>query len=190
MSLLAVAFAVTIRIYDVYGLSPDQRREAQAAAAEAFAAAGVEPAWIDCGLTAPEPACATPMAPGDLVLRILRHPPDGVHVLGEAVVHRDPARNVVATVYAAAAADRARRVGLPLGLVVGRIAAHELGHLLLGSTRHSREGLMRPSWILDRPYPVDWRFAPDDAAAIARRLRQREPVAEEVSQVAVKSSGQ
>jgi hypothetical protein len=184
MSLLAAALAVTIRVYDVYGLTPDQRHEALAVAAEAFAATGVEPVWIDCGLTIPAPVCALPLAPGELILRILRHPPDGIHVLGEAVVHRDPSRNVVATVYAAAAAERARRVGLPVGLVVGRIAAHEIGHLFLGSTRHSREGLMRPSWILDRPYPVDWAFAPDDAATIARRLRHRQqPVVEPVAQM-------
>ena len=186
MSLLAMAFAVTIRVYDVYGLTPDQYREALAVAAEAFAQAGVQPAWIDCGRAVPAAACATPMAAGELLLRIQRHPPDE-GILGEAVVHRDPALNVVATVYAAAAAERARRAGLPLGLVVGRIAAHELGHLLLGSTRHSREGLMRPSWILDRPYPVDWAFAPDDAAAIARRLRQRPPAAEAVGHVAIKT---
>jgi hypothetical protein len=187
MPLLAALLAVTIRVYDVYGLSPAERHEALAVAAAAFAQAGVEATWVDCSLGAAAPACAQPMTAGELMLRIQRHPPDGLHVLGEAIVHRDPARNIVATVYAASAAERARRLGLPLARVVGRVSAHELGHLLLGSTRHSAEGLMRSTWILDRPQRANWDFAPDDAAAIARRLRQREPAAEVVGQVAIKS---
>jgi hypothetical protein len=40
--------------------------------------------------------------------------------------------------------------------------AHEIGHLLLGSTAHSATGLMREVWTdeeLQRNRPEDWVFA-------------------------------
>jgi hypothetical protein len=138
MSLLAVAFAVTIRVYDVYGLPPDQRLEALAVAGDALQKAGVEAIWVDC-------------APG----------------------HEDPARNVVATVYAAAAAERARRIGLELTVLIGRVAAHEIGHLLIGTRAHSRDGLMRAAWDVGRIRPSDWQFSASDAASIRRRFVER-----------------
>ena len=42
MSMLAAALMVTIRVYDVYGLSPETRQEALALAAETLAHAGVQ----------------------------------------------------------------------------------------------------------------------------------------------------
>ena len=32
------------------------------------------------------------------------------------------------------------------GLTLGVVAAHEIGHLLLGANNHSRRGIMRPHW--------------------------------------------
>ena len=52
------------------------------------------------------------LAEGELVLRIHRHPQDGAHVLGEAMVRVAP--NTIATVYAAAIAERARRTAYAL----------------------------------------------------------------------------
>jgi hypothetical protein len=175
MSLLAVAFAVTIRVYDVYGLPPDQRQAALAVAADALNRAGVEAIWVDCGPKTAAAACREPLAGGELMLRVQRHPADGIHVLGDAVVHDDPALNIVATVYAAAVAERARRNGLDLTTLVGRVAAHEIGHLLIGTSRHSDDGLMRAGWDVARPRPADWQFTAADAAAIRRYfLRQHD----------------
>jgi hypothetical protein len=40
--------------------------------------------------------------------------------------------------------DRDWHVGL--ARVLGHVMAHELGHLLLGSNAHSRQGIMCPNW--------------------------------------------
>lgn len=174
MSAFLAALAVTIRVYDVYGLPPEQRQEAMAVAIATLEAAGVQAAMLDCSPRRPAAICLTPPAPGDLILRFGRHPRDGDGVLGEAVVHPDPEQCTLATVYTAAVADRARRLGVPVGTLVGRVAAHEIGHLLLGSSAHTRDGLMRGAWDVGRRQAADWRFSREDAAAIRLRLTRRD----------------
>jgi hypothetical protein len=180
MSAFLAALAVTIRIYDVYGLPPEQHQEAIAVATATLEEAGVQAAILDCSPRRPAAACVEPLAPGELILRVLRHPPEGLHVLGDALVH-DPGESTLATVYASAVTERARRLGLPIGLLVGRVAAHEIGHLLLGSRTHTRDGLMRGSWDIQRRQPADWRFTRDDAATIRLRLTQREEAIAELT---------
>jgi hypothetical protein len=49
--------------------------------------------------------------------------------------------------------------------------AHEIGHLLLGTSKHSKEGLMRALWSHDElrgAKPTHWGFS----AAEAARMRE------------------
>lgn len=169
---LAVELSVTVRVYDLYGLPPETRQEALALTADALGRAGIQAVIVDCGARPALEACRVGLGEGELVLRIHRHPKDGAHVLGDAIV-RASGPSTVATVYAAAIAERARRTGARLATIVGRVAAHELGHLLLGSNAHATRGLMRPSWDLARLHRGDWDFTVEDAAIIRSRLQQR-----------------
>ena len=171
MSMLAAALMVTIRVYDIYGLSPEARQEALAVAAQTLEHAGVQAAIVDCSGVAAATPCKTGVAEGELILRIHRHPKDGLHVLGEAYVHGESGPNTVATVYAAAIAQRARRDGTSLATLVGRVSAHEIGHLLLGTNAHASHGLMQASWDVARIARGDWEFTVEDAAKIRRRLQ-------------------
>ena len=175
MSMLAAALMVTIRVYDIYGLSPEIRQEALALAAQTLERAGVQSAIVDCSGVAPATPCKTAVADGEIVLRILRHPKDGVHVLGDAIVQGESGPNTMATVYAAAIAERSRRDGTSLATLVGRVSAHEIGHLLLGTNIHAAHGLMRASWDVTRIGRGDWDFTLEDAATMRRRLEPREP---------------
>ena len=174
MSMLVAALVVTIRVYDLYGLSPDLRQEALALAARTLAHAGVQAIIVDCSSRLAATPCKTGLADGELILRIHRYPKDGAHVLGEAIVRGASGPNTVATVYAAAIAERARRDGTSLATIVGRVSAHEIGHLLLGTNAHATHGLMRPSWELQRIDRGDWDFTVEDAAAIRGRLQPHE----------------
>jgi hypothetical protein len=49
-------------------------------------------------------------------------------------------------------------------LVIGTVAAHEIGHLLLGDHSHSSEGMMRASWTAD-----DWRRASSGSLLFSQR---------------------
>lgn len=58
--------------------------------------------------------------------------------------------------------------------LLGQAIAHELGHYLLGSSSHSRRGLMRASLggnDLLRSAPDAFRLEPEQAAAVTARLR-------------------
>ena len=177
MSMLAAALVVTIRVYDIYGLSPETRREALAMTAEVLEHAGVQAVIVDCSAGAFATPCRTSVAEGEIILRIHRHPKDGAHVLGDAIVRGDAGPSTVATVYAAAIADRARRTGTPLATIIGRVSAHEIGHLLLGTSTHASHGLMRPSWQLQRLDRTDLDFTSEDAATIRARLTRRDAAA-------------
>lgn len=173
--MLVAALMVTIRVYDVYGLSPETRQEALALAAETLAHAGVQAIIVDCSVGgAAATPCKTGLADGEIMLRIHRHPKDGAHVLGDAMVRGDAGPNTIATVYAAAIAERSRRTGVRLATIVGRVTAHEIGHLLLGTNAHASHGLMRPSWELQRLDRGDWDFSIEDAATIRRRLQPQD----------------
>jgi len=173
MSLLAAALAVTIRVYDLYGLPADTRQEALAVTTEALAHAGVEAIIVDCSAKTAVAACTLGLGDGEVVLRIHRLPKDGAHTLGDAMVRGENGPSTIATVYATAIAERARRSGGNLATIVGRVAAHELGHLLLGSNVHASHGLMRPTWDLQRVDRGDWDFTDEDAATIRSRLQRR-----------------
>lgn len=49
--------------------------------------------------------------------------------------------------YSVEALDREWHIGL--ARVLGHVMAHELGHLVLGSNAHSRQGIMCPNWHRD-----------------------------------------
>jgi hypothetical protein len=171
MSMLAAALVVTIRVYDLYGMSPETRQEALAVTAEALAHAGVQAIIVDCSAPVAATPCKRALAEGEIVVRILRHPKEGVHVLGEAIVGGQSSSNTMATVYAAAIAERSRRDGTRLATLVGRVTAHEIGHLLLGTNAHAAHGLMQASWNVRRIDRGDWDFTIEDAATIRRRLQ-------------------
>ena len=94
-------------------------------------------------------------------------------MLGEAIVRGDAGPNTIATVYAAAIAERSRRDGTPLATLIGRVSAHEIGHLLLGANNHSLHGLMRPKWDVTRAGADDWLFSRVDADTIRHNLAVR-----------------
>jgi hypothetical protein len=80
---------------------------------------------------------------------------------------------VLASVYAGSAAERSVKTGVPLPTILGRVTAHEIGHLLLGTNSHALAGLMQAAWNLRRPQPSEWRFTDDDAAKMRRRRLAR-----------------
>lgn len=64
---------------------------------------------------------------------------------------------------------------LDQALVLGTVAAHEVGHVLLRLQGHSAEGLMRAAWKAD-----DWKraasghllFSPSERAAVRQRISE------------------
>ena len=114
--------------------------------------------------------CAEPLKPAEVVLRVIDAPAftTSVHpdAFGVSYVVTETDRGWLATVFADRVRDAARRTGASHGALLGRVMAHELGHLLLGSGYHSPAGVMRAHWpdaILTRN-GADWRFSGAEAA--------------------------
>ena len=168
---------VVARVYDTTGLSDSARRRAMTTAGAAMVTASVEVAWVDC--SEPSAPCQTGPAPRDLVVRLVRgrSGADGQRVaLGDALVDSGERTGLLATLYV----DRVQRVAATLGtdedVLLGRAIAHELGHLLIGTSTHARFGLMRGKWTNDelrRDRGADWRFSARDAVLISAKREVR-----------------
>ncbi|MGH9239357.1 MAG: hypothetical protein ACRD3G_15055 [Vicinamibacterales bacterium] len=114
--------------------------------------------------------CAEPLKPAEVVMRVLDAPAftTSVHpdAFGVSYVVQDTDRGWLATVFADRVRDAAARAGASHGALLGRVMAHELGHLLLGSGYHGSAGVMRAHWpdaILTRN-GAEWRFSGAEAA--------------------------
>jgi hypothetical protein len=175
MSMLAAAAAaltITVRVYDLYGLPPDHRAKALAHAAETLAQANVTANWIDCARDehgVVPPPCLDVLRPGELVVRIMDRTKRGNHILGTAIV-QEGGPNVICSIYAESVAERSMKSGVPNVTLLGRVTAHEIGHLLLGTNSHAPSGIMRASWNLKVPHPIEWQFTSADAAKIRSRM--------------------
>jgi hypothetical protein len=168
---LTANMRVAVHVYDQVGdLSSDDQRIALDVAREVFSTAAVDVAWTMC-----EPGmCLTPSAEA-LKLRLVRSPDRGESnssVLGQALIDSRTHSGVLATIFV----DRTGRLAHDLGIdhrtLLGRAIAHELGHLLLGTSTHS-VGLMRERWShgeLQGTRRSDWKLDPLDVAAIRERL--------------------
>ena len=196
MSLLhAPAFAaetlfteVTVRVYDNTGAIDGERRPSLEIAASIVSAASVKVRWKSCtGPTRPamstntrgQSACEMPLAPGELVVRIMRSGvlQDGTRrelPLGDATMNSQTGKGVLATIYIDRVNWMAEQAGVDAGALLGRAIAHELWHLLMATSAHGSNGLMRPVWSqseIRRRHIDDWIFRPQEITAIKARTQ-------------------
>jgi hypothetical protein len=144
---------IEVHVYNYSAVSSEKLVRAEQEAARIFERIGVATTWLDCPLTSQEAArnraCALPDAPTRLTLRLLSNPMAnslGVSgdVFGSALLPDTEGFGVMANVYA----DRTREHAdhREFEVILGRVIAHELGHLLLGKNAHSAAGIMHARW--------------------------------------------
>jgi hypothetical protein len=135
-------------------------------------------------------ACGRRLEAGELVLRIVSAQRSGTPrgaaslrasasmlPLGDAFVDLGTQSGVLATVYVDRVAALGDAAGMNVARLLGYAIAHEIGHLLLGTSAHGTRGLMRPLWSSDelrRGRSGDWMFTETEVNAIrARRAAAR-----------------
>lgn len=179
--------AVSVRVYNAGRLDATTLRRALAEAEPSLSSADVDVSWVVCDQAA---RCSHPLKPGELAVRVVRpgRPANqpGTHAaaprpayrgslpLGDALI--DPAGGVLATVYVDRVEWLARTADISVTTLLGRAIAHEIGHLLLGTAAHARDGVMRAVWspeALRHSPSGDWRFTPRDAEALREAARRR-----------------
>lgn len=162
---------VTARVYSTSEIGADALRVALDVAQSTFVAASVEITWKICG----PGDCSTPPSPGELLIRFMQS--RGRHLdircLGEALIDKQKGIGVLATVYVDRVLHLARNLELDHSILLGRTIAHEIGHLLLGTSTHGELGLMREVWSrheLTGDQSDHWALQPFEVAAIRKRI--------------------
>jgi hypothetical protein len=150
-------------------------------------AAGIAVSWSLClsGAGQVAPGCHRPLGAGEVIVHIVSgtdaNAASHQQSLGFALIDRGTSTGTVANVYADRIAALAGGSDADPTSLLGRAIAHEIGHLLMGTNRHSTRGLMRAVWSqreLRQNTPVDWQFSDEDARTMrnlieARRLLRR-----------------
>jgi hypothetical protein len=150
--------------------------------------AAIDVAWRDCSSLAPaDGSCNRPPQADEVIVRIVvaGDGPSSRKALGNTlIIYGQPV--CLVTIWGDRIMATARAADMNPGELLGRVIAHELGHVLLGTARHSVNGLMRAEWTegeLRRGRPTDWMFSGAERAAIrnglAARVRQSPAAADD-----------
>jgi hypothetical protein len=139
---------ITILVYHPEGLSPQTLAGGEQQATMILRKAGIETRWADCsaGIKKTDDACRQLDVPAHFVVRIVPEPfgPTDT-VFGVAFLGID-GTGKYSDVFWGRCEGMHRDSGVNAATLLGTVAAHEIGHLLLGSNAHSAMGIMAPHW--------------------------------------------
>jgi hypothetical protein len=199
MHTVMAALLLTARFYSVADVAASDRATATYVTTTILRDAGVDVVWLDCNdrVTAHthplSDGCSQPPGSDEVIVRFVsaasshsgnRSASDS---LGDAYIDTLAASGSLATVYVDRVAAMSRASGIDAGTVLGRVTAHEIGHLLLGTTTHRASGLMRAAWsttLLQRRIANDWRFSTLDAEHVREGVLRRSHAVQTVSTLA------
>jgi hypothetical protein len=160
--------SLVVRVYDNAGIAAGELESALASAHAILKEAGIAVTWR--GEEGQEGRDA-------LIVRIVDAPPTSLPgSLGFSLVDVRRGAGTVATIFADRVHALSSQAGADSGRLLGRAIAHEVGHLLLGTTHHADRGLMRGVWTtidLRKDQPWDWSLSREDAARMRRGLAAR-----------------
>ena len=175
---------VTVRVY-ARSIRPSEFRTASELASRVLEAAGIGVSWLQCwsgdhGQESPSADCGRPLTRSDVIVRPIRaadfNAARNPESLGFSLVDVEKGAGTLATVYTDRVAVLARKAGVDSGALLGWAMAHEIGHLLLGTSEHAARGLMRERWSLaevQRHQRQDWLFSVDESRTMRDALRSR-----------------
>ena len=172
--------SLIVRLYNTARVPAVQLLSAQKTAESILGNGGVDVIVRHCGrVDAPghsADACSEPLKPVEVVVRVINAPafnttldPDA---FGVTYVVNETNRGWLATVFADRIDHAAAHADVSSGTLLGRVMAHEIGHLLLGGRYHGATGVMRAEWpdaLLSRTGD-QWRFSIDETARMRRTL--------------------
>jgi hypothetical protein len=176
-ALLVAKLPLVVRVYDTTGMSASKLELARADVGQTLTAIGIEPIWRPCHAT----GCVGRPKPHEVSVRIVKSgPASEFGSLGYSSIDTEQQAGTLATIYADRVDSLAAEAGMDEGVLLGRVIAHEIGHLLLGAPEHARRGLMRAVWRVDelrRGRSIDWVFSGQEGALMRRHLIARAALA-------------
>jgi hypothetical protein len=184
---------IRVLVNNSAGVSVVILNQAKVEASRIFRAAGIEIDWVDCPREALEDdACRRVPGSNDFVLHIVaKGRTSSDLVFGLSFLGEDGAGKYSDIFY-----DRVeqahRELGADVPKLVGTVAAHELGHLLLGLHAHSYAGIMAAVWreeALRNLGMGSLHFSGDQAARMRARIRGGERTMVRVTASAGRNTG-
>lgn len=175
----AVGQPLVVRSYYVFSIPSSDLKTAQTTARAILSDAGIKVVWRDCWGINPLATrlCQEVLEPAELVVRIVASRSQSTpNQLGYSLVDVQQRAGSLATIYGDRVRAFATESHVDFGKLLGRSIAHEIGHLLLGTSDHSNRGLMRGSWStteLNRDRPWEWEVSRTEAAEMRRALATR-----------------
>ena len=176
---------LSVHTYNYSGVTADDLAAARRHVEAIFRGANITISWRDCRTSGRDaadvlPNCRTDRRPDEVMLRIMTSSAPGLDrttSLGFSLVNRDNAHSAwLSSVFTNRVAALASQAGIDPTLLLGRAIAHEIGHLLIGSTDHARAGLMRAFWShaeLTHASGSEWVFLEKEAGAMRSSLSTR-----------------
>ena len=165
-----LAVSLVVRIYDAYNVPSDRLTTARTTVEGIMKGAGVAVTWPRC-------PCLSPVGPGELVIRITASiPASAPGSLAFSFVDLGLKAGTLTTVFADRVQALATLAGVDEGEVLGRVMAHEIAHLLIGTHDHSSRGLMRGEWRaseLAGHHAADWLLSSAESRQIRVAIRRR-----------------
>jgi hypothetical protein len=144
------ALLVSIAVHNDAGVPLSTLLGAEAEASRLFQQSGVVLRWLNCPLPADGPEdpgqCRTAQYPAHLQLRIARRSRSlNEFTFGISYLSADGS-GCYADLFYEPVEEMHGRNRVNLAGILGDVAAHEIGHLLLGTNSHARSGIMRARW--------------------------------------------
>jgi hypothetical protein len=171
---------VVVRSYNKFGVPPRELATALETARAILNSAAIDLVWRECG------QCDDRPGERELIVRIVAATAQAEpESLGYSLIDIRKRSGSLATIFADRVESMATAAEFDPGVLLGRTIAHELAHLLIGTTEHSAHGLMRARWNraeLDRDRQPDWMLSPDEGRRMRRGLvaRARQPRVPEI----------
>ena len=145
---------VTVSVYNEAAVPEEVLSRAEQAASRIFQRAGIEVNWLNCQLPAASEeasiTCREVAFPRHLHLRIVRK---SAGLNGEAMgisFQGEDGIGCFADLFYEPMERLQESDGTNVATLLGQVAAHEMGHLLLGSNSHATAGIMQARWTADR----------------------------------------
>jgi hypothetical protein len=144
------AQTIAISVFNDANVAPGMLASAEASASRVFHHAGLETEWVDCPAspsgTSGNTRCTTAEFPRHLHVRILpRSRTLTGSTLGTSYLGAD-GTGCYSDVFFEPIASLNLNSGETVGVALGLVMAHEIAHLLLGSSSHASTGIMQGHW--------------------------------------------
>ncbi len=141
---------VTISVYNEAAVPGDVLTQGEQQASQVFWEAGIEVKWLNCKVPAASEEesriCREAVSLGHFHLGIVRKSLGSKReAMGISFVANDGSGSY-ADLFYEPMKELHKSDGTNLASLLGHVAAHEVGHLLLGANSHSKAGIMRPRW--------------------------------------------